>query len=155
MDSKLLRTTSEHADFRDLVSRLDAELAERDGPDHAFYHQFNGIEALERAVVLFVEGRPVGCGALKAFDKDALEIKRMYTLPGFRGKGVAGRILGELERWTWADGYARCVLETGKRQPEAIALYEKYNYRRIRNFGPYEGVENSVCFEKRATDAEN
>lgn len=155
MDSELVRTSSEHADFQALVARLDAELAERDGPDHAFYHQYNGIEALDRAVVFFADGCAVGCGALKAFGEDALEIKRMYTLPGFRGRGVAGRILGELERWAWADGFDRCVLETGKRQPEAIALYEKYKYRRIPNFGPYQGVDNSVCFEKRSSDAVN
>ena len=72
----------------------------------------------------------------------------MYTLPEARGRGVAGRVLRELERWGDQDGYARLILETGLRNPEAIALYEKYGYRRIANYPPYEGVANSVCFGK-------
>ena len=72
----------------------------------------------------------------------------MYTLPGSRGKGIATAILKELENWAFELGYAKCVLETGKRQPEAIALYEKSGYKRIPNYGKYAGVENSVCYEK-------
>jgi putative acetyltransferase len=57
-------------------------------------------------------------------------------------------VLAELEAWAAELGYPKCVLETGKRQPEAIALYEKQGYQRISNYGQYIGVENSVCFEK-------
>lgn len=145
----ILLTTSEDEAFRELVAELDAELARRDGAEHAFYHQFNGLAGLDRAVVVYLGGNAVGCGALKVFGRDALEVKRMYTRPEYRGRGVAGLVLGNLEQWAAADGFARCVLETGRRQPEAIALYEKHGFRRIPNFGPYAGVENSLCFEKR------
>ncbi len=144
----ILQTTSENEDFRQLVAGLDAELARRDGAEHAFYHQYNGLAGLDRAVVVYLNGQAAGCGALKAFGPDALEIKRMYTRPDCRGRGVAGQVLRSLEAWAAADGFARCVLETGRRQPEAIALYEKHGFRRIPNFGPYAGVENSLCFEK-------
>jgi GNAT superfamily N-acetyltransferase len=77
-----------------------------------------------------------------------MEVKRMYTLPEYRGKGIASIVLAELEKWAAELGYQKTVLETGKRQPEAIALYEKNNYRQIPNYGQYAGVENSVCFEK-------
>ena len=143
------RTQSENPDFRSLVARLDAKLAARDGEDHAFYNQFNGGEALGRVVVLYNGAVPAGCGGLKPFGEDAVEIKRMYTLPAHRGRGVASRGLKELEAWAREDGFSRVVLETGKRQPEAIALYEKHGYLRIPNYPPYEGVDNSVCFEKR------
>ncbi len=142
------RTTSENADFRFLVSHLDAELARRDGPDHAFYNQFNGVEGLGRVVLVYDNSLPVGCGALKPFGEDAVEVKRMYTLPSHRGRGVASRALASLEDWAREDGFRRIVLETGKRQPEAIALYSKHGYRRIGNFPPYTGIDNSVCFEK-------
>ena len=145
----ILLTTSEDEAFRELVAELDAELTRRDGAEHAFYHQFNGLAGLDRAVVVYLGGNAAGCGALKVFDRDALEVKRMYTRPEYRGRGVAGLVLGNLEQWAAADGFARCVLETGRRQPEAIALYEKHGFRRIPNFGPYAGVENSLCFEKR------
>jgi len=72
----------------------------------------------------------------------------MYTLPGSRGKGIASQVLAELERWAAELSYEKCLLETGKRQPEAIALYKKRGYRLIPNYGQYAGVENSVCFEK-------
>jgi GNAT superfamily N-acetyltransferase len=72
----------------------------------------------------------------------------MYTLPEMRGQGVAGQVLSALEDWACELGYEKCVLETGKKQPEAIRLYEKSGYRRIQNYGQYAGVENSVCFEK-------
>ena len=146
---KLVRTTSEDPDFRGLVAALDADLAHRDGEEHAFYHQFNGIAHLNRAVVAYLDGHPAGCGALKEFGQDALEVKRMYTRPGYRGRGVAGQVLRALEQWAAEGGFVRCVLETGRRQPEAIALYERHGYARIPNFGPYAGVANSLCFEKR------
>ncbi len=146
---QLLRTNSTNPEFRELVSLLDADLAERDGEDHAFYHQYNGLEGLDRAVVCFQDGQAVGCGALKEFDRESVEIKRMFTNPEYRGKGIAAGVLKELELWAADDGFSRMVLETGLRNPEAIGLYEKYGYRRIPNFEPYVGVENSVCFEKK------
>ena len=77
-----------------------------------------------------------------------MEVKRMYTLPDFRGKGIATIVLQELEKWAKELRMEKCMLETGKRQPEAIALYTKNGYRLIPNYGQYAGVENSVCFEK-------
>lgn len=145
---KLLRTDASHQDFVELVKRLDADLAERDGKDHSFYAQFNKIDKIKYAVVAYEDDKPVGCGAIKEYGPDAVEVKRMYTLPESRGKGIATKILAELERWAAELSYEKCVLETGKRQPEAIGLYEKNGYKRISNYGQYAGIENSVCFEK-------
>jgi GNAT superfamily N-acetyltransferase len=144
-----LRTNFRTPDFRLLVEKLDAELRDRDGTEHGFYDQFNGIEGLERAVVVYAGGFPAGCGALKWFTANSFEIKRMFVLPEFRGKGIARLVLSELETWALESGAVSCVLETGKRQPEAIALYRKSGFRQIENYGPYHGVENSLCFEKR------
>lgn len=142
------RTDSRHSDFIELVSFLDAELAERDGAEHAFYQQFNGMDSLKNCVIYYVNSQAVGCGAFKAFENDAVEIKRMFTLSDFRGKGIARAILSELEQWAHELGYSRAVLETGIRQPEAVGLYSSYGFKRISNFGQYKGVENSLCFEK-------
>lgn len=144
----LIRTTSDHPEFISLVRLLDADLALRDGSEHAFYAQFNGIAKLKHVVIARVEDQAVGCGAIKEQAPDAMEVKRMYVLPESRNTGVASRVLSELERWAAELGYTRCVLETGKRQPEAIALYEKNGYRITPNYGQYIGIENSVCFEK-------
>ena len=91
---------------------------------------------------------PVGCGAMKEYSPITMEVKRMYTNPESRGMGIATFVLNELEKWALELGYEKCILETGKRQPEAIALYKKNGYLSIPNYGQYVGIENSVCFEK-------
>lgn len=144
----LRRTDSDDEDFKALVKLLDADLAIRDGADHGFYSQFNKIDKIRHAVVCYENAQAIGCGAIKAFGDEAMEVKRMYVSPEGRNKGIATRVLTELEDWAREMGYTKCVLETGKRQPEAIALYEKNGYRRTENYGQYVGVENSVCFEK-------
>ena len=145
---KIIRTDSSNPDFATLVKLLDADLAVRDGDEHAFYHQYNTIASIKHALVLYDEDTPVACGAIKEFDADRMEVKRMFTAPEHRGKGLASVVLAELERWAAELGYKKTVLEAGKRQPEAIALYEKNHYKMIPNYGQYAGVENSVCFEK-------
>ena len=145
----IIRTNSSHKDFIELVKQLDADLAERDGTDHAFYAQFNTVEKIKYAVITYENGKPIACGALKAYSPGSMEIKRMYTSPGSRGKGVAGKVLDELELWATELQCEKCILETGKKQPEAIALYQKNGYNVIPNYGQYRGIENSVCFEKK------
>jgi GNAT superfamily N-acetyltransferase len=144
----LKRTDSGSNDFLTLVHHLDRDLTIRDGDDHAFYAQYNKVAAIKHCVVAYENDKPVGCGAIKEFDNESMEVKRMYTPPEFRGKGIAAQVLSELEKWTIELGYKRCVLETGKKQPEAIALYTKCGYIVIPNYGQYAGVGNSVCFEK-------
>ena len=145
---KLVRTDSDNSDFIALVGKLDADLAERDGSDHTFYAQFNKIDMIRYAVVAYENELAIGCGAIKQFTPESMEVKRMYVLPENRGKGVAGAVLSELEKWAKEMLYANCVLETGKKQPEAIRLYQNNGYRLIPNYGQYAGIENSVCFQK-------
>ena len=144
----LLRTDSVNNEFAELVRRLDADLLSRDGKEQEFYAQFNKIDKIKNVVVAYNEGTPVACGAIKEFQPGTMEVKRMYTLPEFRGKGIASKVLAELEMWAKELNFNKCILETGKRQPEAIALYKKNGYISIPNYGQYAGVENSVCFEK-------
>jgi GNAT superfamily N-acetyltransferase len=146
--NSLLRTDSNNEDFIGLVNLLDQELAERDGEEHAFYDQFNKVINIKHVVVAYDNYNPISCGAIKELSPVAMEVKRMYTLPPYRGKGIATLVLGELEKWAADLSYAKCVLETGKKQPEAIMLYQKNGYRIITNYGQYVGIENSVCFEK-------
>ena len=146
---EFLRTNASHKDFIELVRLLDADLAERDGDEHAFYHQFNSITDFKYALLVYKDDIPIGCGAIKQFETRSVEIKRMYTLPKYRGKGYATKILHELEAWAKELGFEKCVLETGKRQPEAIRLYAKNGYLQTANYGQYIGIENSVCFEKK------
>ena len=149
--TKIIRTNSDNIDFQALVKLLDKDLSIRDGDEHSFYAQYNKIDAIKFAVVLYENKIPIGCGAFKKYDAETVEIKRMYVRPTNRGKGVGVEILEELEKWAFEEDYKFAVLETGKKQPEAIRLYQKCGYELIENYGQYEGIENSVCMKKSLT----
>lgn len=142
------RTTSDNEDFGNLVILLDAYLRVLDGEDHAFYAQYNKTSLLKNAVICYDDDKAVGIGAYKEFDPKVAEIKRMYTLPESRGKGIAKAILMELETWAKEEGYTTSILETGYLQFDAIGLYQKLGYEITDNFGQYIGVANSVCMKK-------
>lgn len=142
------RTTSSDPDFQSLVVLLDKDLAIRDGDDHAFYNQFNNTANIRHVMVCYDNSQPVACGAFKEYEKGVAEIKRMFVLEDYRGKGIGHKVLNELEQWATELGYKACILETGKMQPEAIRLYQKAGYLVTKNYGQYENVENSVCMKK-------
>lgn len=144
----LVRTDSSHPDFIHLVKLLDAYLAVIDGEEHGFYNQFNAVTHIRNVVLAVEDGIAVGCGGFKIREQEA-EIKRMFVSPDMRNKGVASTILKELEKWAGELSCTKCILETGKRQSEAIHLYTKNGYHLIPNFGQYIGMDNSVCFEKQ------
>ena len=121
----IIRTDANHPEFIKLVSQLDAILREVDGVEHVFYAQFNKIDTLEHVVLLYIDQLAVGCGALKKYSIDTMEIKRMYVLPEYRSLGIATKILSELESWMLSLGNTTSILETGIRQKDAIALYQK------------------------------
>jgi putative acetyltransferase len=145
---KLVRTDSENRDFIELVKLLDEDLAIVDGKDHAFYSQFNKIDNIRYVIVAYEDEKAVGCGAIKEYGQDTMEVKRMFVSPDNRNKGIATKILKELEKWACELSYRKCILETGKRQHEAIGLYKKSGYKLIPNYGQYANVDNSLCFEK-------
>lgn len=143
-----IRTDASHPDFKKLVTELDAELRIRDGDESDFYEQFNKSNSIKYAVVLYLNDVAVGCGALRPYTNDKIEVKRMYVPLEHRSKGLATLVLKELEKWALELGFHHLILETGIRQPEAIRLYTKNGYNSIPNYGQYEGVSSSVCFEK-------
>jgi len=145
----LIRTDSENTDFRTLVAALDQDLRIRDGEDHAFFAAFNKIDAIRQVVLAYAGNTAVGCGAVKPYDAQTMEVKRMYVPPEHRGQGIAVQVLQELEQWSRELGYTACILETGQKQPEAIRLYHKCGYEVVPNYGQYIGVVSSVCFTKQ------
>ena len=145
---KIVRTNFKNKDFADLVEELDKELAIRDGDDHAFYDQFNSIDNINYAIVLYDNANPIGCGALKPLDDSAMEVKRVFVIENHRGKQLAGKMMEELESWASELNFTHCRLETGINKPEAISLYHKCKYKIIENYGQYAGLDTSICFEK-------
>lgn len=149
---KLIRTDSNNEDFRHMVKLLDQYLAKTDGDDHAFYDQYNQLHDIKNVIICYENEKPIGCGAFKAYNKESVEIKRMFTLPEARGKGIASQILETLEAWAKELSYTKCILETGIRQVEAVGFYKKSSYHLIPNYGQYAGVNDSLCFEKWIKD---
>jgi GNAT superfamily N-acetyltransferase len=162
------RLTIEHEDhdsplaqelIAELMADIDVRYADDDGPDEATFELTNPWRVETSQVtppvgafaVARLDGEPVACGAVRRIydgPADVAELKRMYTRPAARRRGVSRALLGWLEQEAAALGYRRIHLETGLRQPEAIALYGSAGYERIPPFGAYEGDPLSVCFGK-------
>jgi putative acetyltransferase len=147
-DIILKRTSNSDADFKSLISQLDQYLAVVNGEQNAFYAPNNVLDPLDTVVIAYYNDKPVGCGCFKKYDASSVEIKRMYVNPNIRGKGIASKVLNELETWAKEQGFTQTVLETGVKLDDANALYRKQGYHIVPNYGPYPGVDNSVCMAK-------
>jgi putative acetyltransferase len=142
---------------RRLIAELNAELS-RDYPPAQRFHSLAAEEVAEGAgafLVLWLDGAPAGCGAVRMLSPDAglgeavAELKRMYVIPASRGRGLARAILNTLEDRAAALGATRVVLETGDKALAALGLYQSAGYARIRCFGAYAASPTSICLEKR------
>jgi putative acetyltransferase len=143
------RVSPDHPDFRQLIELLDQDLWARYPDTQHLFHGFNIVKLDVKVVVAYDGETAVGCGCFReTVYRDTVEIKRMFVHEDARRKGVAKLILGELERWALEEGFNRAILETGIKQPEAIALYKRIGYEQIDNYEPYVGSEDSVCMGK-------
>jgi len=143
----IVRTNSENQAFIKLVQLLNADLAKRDGANHPL-SQFNTIDNIKYVVLAFENHEPIGCGAIATYDFNTMEIKRMYVSPEARGKRIGTNMLSELEKWAKELGRSKCILFTGKNQPEANRLYERNGYSQIQKYGKLAEIVDSLCFAK-------
>lgn len=113
------------------------------GPDEAPVDPDDFRPPRGACFVGFLAGEPVAAGYWHALELDRLgttkviELKRVHVIAAQRRRGLAQRIIAELERTALAAGYEAAVLSTGLRQPEAIALYKRLGYTTIEGFGHY------------------
>ena len=135
-----------------LMTELSAELSrrypEKARQSHTILDVSDFIIPGSVLVVARVEDRIAGCGAFRPIEPETAEIKRMYVAADACRQGIGKAILAGLERLEAQFGYRRLRLETGIRQPEAIALYTNFGFVRIPCFGKYATDPLSVCFEK-------
>jgi GNAT superfamily N-acetyltransferase len=134
-----------------LATALAAEIEDRYGepdadPDHLTADDL--VPPAGAFVVAWLDRDAVACGGLRRYADGVGELKRMYVDPRFRGRGVARQVLGQLEARAQRLGYGRLVLETGVRQPEAMALYASAGYEPIEPYGFYRTSPLSRCFAK-------
>jgi GNAT superfamily N-acetyltransferase len=134
-------------DVQKLVADALADLAERYGGsgDDTPVAPSDFEPPAGQFLVAVLNGEFVGCGGWRSHGADA-ELKRMYTAPAARGRGVARRVLAAVEASARAHGRRRLILETGDRQPEAIALYTRSGYQLIDNFGYYRDEPGVLSF---------
>ncbi|MEQ7801318.1 GNAT family N-acetyltransferase [Pedobacter sp. ASV1-7] len=145
---KITRIDASSVDFKELVIKLDAELKTKNRNANDFYASHNSIEKVDHVVIAFKDDIAVGCGAIKKYGVGVVEIKRMYVLPRFRNRGIALKILNELENWALEMSFTKSILETGRNFPAAITLYLKAGYTIEPNYPPYEYAENSICMSR-------
>ena len=136
-----------------LIAELNMELALRYPEPGANHFRLDPDEVAHgRGALLIarIDGAPVGCGAVRLLDPDTAEIKRMFTRPAARRRGVGGALLAALEAEARALGVRRLLLETGTRQQEAVALYESHGFVHIPLYGEYiASADTSLCMEKQ------
>ena len=136
---------------RILIEGLNAELSSRYPEEGACHFRLDAHEVADGQgafLIAFRSGMPVGCGAIRRIETRTGELKRMYVVPDERGRGVGRAILNSLEAEAQTLRVSRLVLETGVRQFEAIALYQRAGFSRIAPFGEYVASPLSVCMAK-------
>ena len=150
MDSKLkvVKTTSENPDFISLIQTFDAYLWDRYPELKKDYWGNNLIEFNANVFIVYLNEKAVACGCFKKYDKESVELKRMFVLPEARGLGLAQLVIAALEAEAKKQGFKVLILETLYKQIEAINLYQKTGFRVVENYGPYVGLANSVCMSK-------
>lgn len=132
-----------------LLAELDEDLAQRYGDDdtvHTEAAQFLPPDGL--FLVLTVDGEPLACGGYRRWDADTAELKRMYVRPAGRRRGLARRLITELEDAARASGYTQMWLETGLPQHEAMQLYAGAGYSPIEKFGQFAWAPEQRCYGK-------
>jgi GNAT superfamily N-acetyltransferase len=140
----------DHPVSQDLIGRVQQEYVARyGGPDEAVVDPTEFLPPHGLFLVAEVDGVPAGCGAWRAIDADVAEIKRVYVEPGFRRRGLAQEVVAWLERSAAAAGHREIVLNTGDRQPEALALYAELGYRPVPGYGIYARSPGAVFLGKR------
>ena len=150
------RADPRSAEATELMDQLTAELTARyDFLDDGTGNFKPGDAVVGGAAFLIgrMDGKAVACAALRPMSPGVGEVKRVYVAPPFRGRRYGSLLLAALERTAVEFGYHTLRLETGTRQPESLALYERAGYRRIPNFEPYVESHWSVCYEKRLNAA--
>lgn len=150
MDAEInvIKTTSKNPDFVSLIQTFDAYLWDRYPELKKDYWGNNVIEFNTNVFIVYLDEKAAACGCFKEYDKESVELKRMFVLPEARGLGLAQLVIKELEAEAKNQGFKVLILETLYKQNEAINFYQKTGFYIIENYEPYVGLANSVCMSK-------
>lgn len=151
-DIEIQREDIDSGRAQELILALNAELSARyseDGTSEHFRLESEEVAAGRGAfLVAYVDSQPRACGAIRLLDPETAEVKRMYVEPSARRRGLGRRVLESLETEARMLGATTIVLETGPRQPEALALYSKAGFSTVPAFGEYVDSPLSIFMGK-------
>ncbi len=145
-----VRTDGNNRDFVENCRLLDADLDRRVGKIIARepYKKYNLLDEIQEAIVVYDGQKAVGGGAIRRYDDENVELKRVFIHSEYQGQGLGSRLVSLLMEWAAELGYKRMILETGERLVESCAVYKKLGFRVIPNYGPYVQMTQSLCMAK-------
>ena len=109
------------------------------------YKQYNQLDKVQEAIVVYQGGQAIGGGAIRRYDDKTAELKRVFVRPEFQGQGIGSKLVSLLMEWAAELGYRRMILETGALLSESCAVYKKLGFQVIPNYGPYVNMPESLC----------
>jgi GNAT superfamily N-acetyltransferase len=132
-----------------LIEQVQQEYVRRyGGRDAAVVEPAEFLPPRGLFLVAEVDGVAAGCGAWRALPSGQAEIKRVYVEPDFRRRGIAQAVVAALEESAAAAGHSEIVLNSGREQPEALALYGDLSYRPVPGYGVYACAPGAVFLGK-------
>lgn len=147
---RIRHTDGADSDFIALCAELDVYLNALIGGEEyrAQYTPQNSFHDISHVFIAMENDVAVGCAAFKPLSGEVAEIKRVFTRPNFRGRGIAKDLLRRLEKEARMQGYVALVLETWQPLSAATALYAAIGYRKTENYGPYVDLPIAICMRK-------
>lgn len=144
------RTNGKDKDFIENCRLLDMDLDRRVGKEikRDKYTKYNQLDEIQEAIVVYKDNKVIGGGAIRKYDDENIELKRIFVHTNYQGQGVGSKLVSLLIEWAIELGYQRMILETGELLVESCAVYKKLGFEIIPNYGPYINMPESLCMAK-------
>ncbi len=145
-----LRCSGNNKDFIENCRLLDEDLDLRVGKimKRDKYAQYNLIDKINEAIVVYRGNHPIGGGSIRPYDENTVELKRVFVIPTEQGKGIGTELVSKLIEWAKELGYKKMILETGEFLAESCHVYSKLGFKKISNYGVYVDMPESFCMGK-------
>lgn len=147
MKMRIQQVENEDKDFILLCGKLDEYLNQAIGGEskREKYKKFNHLDTMDYVVVAYDEETPAGCGALRKYSEEEIEVKRVFVGEEYRGRHIGDMILENLVHQAKGMGFKRMLLETGEFLQASVHLYSKYGFEKVENYGAYKDMKESLC----------
>lgn len=147
---EFIRTDGKNKDFIENCKLLDMDLDRRVGKaiKREKYNKYNQLDEIQSAIVVYEGNKPIGGGALRKYNEEDVELKRIFVCPEYQRRGIGTKLVSLLIEMAKELNYSRVILETGELLAESCAVYRKIGFKIIPNYGPYVNMPESLCMAK-------